>query len=58
MTDRVEGVLFTLPDGSSSVGVSKDTVRRSALLQEAMHEENIVSRLSISLPWGLLQDWL
>ena len=57
VSDRDEVVVLSLPDGSS-VRVPKDTVRRSALLQEAIQAETNASSVSISLPRGVLQDWL
>ena len=46
-----------LPDGSS-VQVPQATVRRSATLQEAIRTSDTDSNVSISLPRGVLQDWL
>ena len=57
ITEREDGVILLLPDGSS-VEVPQDTIRRSATLQEAIHTEEMGNFVSISLPPGVLQDWL
>ena len=49
--------MFCLPDGSS-VQVPHDIIRRSAMLQEAMHASDTAANVSITLPKGVLQDWL
>ena len=57
VTEREEDVVLCLPDGSS-VQVPQATVRRSATLQEAIRTSDTDSNVSISLPRGVLQDWL
>ena len=57
VTEMDEGVLLRLPDGSS-VEVPQDTIRRSIMLQEAIHACDTAADASISLPQGVLQDWL
>ena len=57
LTESDEGVVLRLPDGSS-VAVLQATVRRSAVLQDALHSSDTAVILSISLPRGVLQDWL
>ena len=51
------GVVFRLLDGSS-VEVPQATVRRSAVLQEAIQTSHTAANMSITLPRGALQDWL
>lgn len=58
VTERDEGVVFGLPDGSS-VEVLHGTMRRSTVLQVALNAAmNMDSGVSITLPRGVLQDWL
>lgn len=52
-----EGLVLSLPDGSS-IEVPQLTIRRSALLQEAIQTLDAASKVSIQLPRGVLQDWL
>ena len=42
----------------SSLEVPKDTIRRSALLEEAIHTSDTAEDVSVTLPRGVLQDWL
>ena len=57
LTESDEGVVLRLPDGSS-VAVLQATVRRSAVLQEAIQASDTSDRVSITLPRGVLHDWL
>ena len=57
VTERDEDVVFLLPDGSS-VAVPNDTVRRSAMLQEAIRTGEGATTVAIALPQGVLQDWI
>ena len=57
MTDGNDGVVLWLPDGSS-IEVPQDTIRRSAMLQEAIKTNDTASNVSITLPLPVLQDWL
>ena len=52
-----DGVVLRLPDGSF-VQVPQHTIRRSVMLQEAIHTCDTAENASISLPQGVLQDWL
>ena len=52
-TDRGEDVVLCLPDGLS-VAVPQFTVRRSAMLQDAIHASGTATQVSISMP----QEWL
>ena len=51
------GVVLWLPDGSSTE-VPQYTIRRSAVLQEAIQASDTSDRVSITLPRGVLHDWL
>ena len=57
VTERDEGVVLLLPDGSS-LAVPNDTVRRSAMLQEAIHTGESATYMAITLPQGVVTDWL
>ena len=57
VTEKDEGVVLWLPDGSS-VDVPAATIRRSSVLQEAIHTSDETEDMRISLPRGVLQDWL
>ena len=56
LIERGEDMVFRLPDGLS-VEVPQATIRRSAVLQEAIHTSD-ASGVPIYLPRGVLQDWL
>ena len=55
--DGLDGIVLRLPDGSS-VDVPQATIRRSAVLQEALQTCGTMTNESITLPRGVLQDWL
>ena len=57
MTETDEGFVLCLPDGSS-IEVTQVTIRRSAVLQEAIHASREDTNMFITLPRGILQDWL
>ena len=57
VTRRDESVVLSFPDGSSTE-VPQDTIRRSAMLQEAIHAEDKGAEVSINVPRGFLRDWL
>ena len=57
VVERDEGIVFCLPDGSS-VEVPQATIRRSAVLQEATNNCDTDTNVSVTLPRGVLQDWL
>lgn len=56
-TEMDDGVLLRLPDGAS-VQVPQATMRRSVMLQQGIHACDTAGNSSISLPHGVLQDWL
>ena len=57
LIERDEGVVLCLPDGLS-VEVPQDTLRRSAVLQEAIQTSETGTNVSTPLPRGYMQDWL
>ena len=57
VTEGGEVVTLCLPDGSSAE-VPQATIRRSTTLQEAIQSSDAASKVSITLPRGVLQDWL
>ena len=57
LTERDEVVVLGLPDGSS-IELPQATIRRSAVLREAMNAGDTATNVSIALPQGVLQDWL
>ena len=57
VTERDEGTVLRLPDGSS-VEVPQATIRRSAVLQEGINTCDMDTNVSVTLPQGVLQDWL
>ena len=57
VTESGDGAVLWLPDGSS-VEVPQDTIHRSAVLQEAVNTSDVATNETITLPQGILQDWL
>ena len=57
VTKSAEGVVLWLPDGSSAE-VAEGTMRRSAMLQEAIQTGGKAIEMSITVPQGILLDWL
>lgn len=57
VTERDDVVVCCLPDGSS-MEVAQVTIHRSATLQEAIHTSECGANVRITLPRGVLQDWL
>ena len=57
VTERSDDVVLWLPDGSS-VAAPQATIRRTAVLQEAIKVSDTASSTTITLPRGILQDWL
>ena len=57
VTKKDDGVVLRLPDGSC-VEVPQATIRRSAVLQEAIHASDTDADMPFSLPRGVLKDWL
>ena len=59
LAESDEGVVLGLPDGSSiDLDVPQTTIRRSAVLQEAIFASGMATNTFITLPQGVLQDWL